>query len=165
VTLYTSALELCPNAILYANRAAAHLALENYGSALADAQSSVQLDAQYIKGYYRRAAARFLLGKPADALRDYRLVRFSRPAARASRADLGPIAARTAGGESEAERQGCAAEAEGVRARGERAALRERHRQPGGQGGALCARALHSCVCRLTRDAVVCRRILPPRST
>jgi hypothetical protein len=29
---------------------AAHLALENYGSALADAENSVQLDASYIKG-------------------------------------------------------------------------------------------------------------------
>lgn len=75
MALYTSALELRPSAILYANRAAAHLQLENYGAALADAESSVQLDATYIKGYYRRAAARFLLGKQADALRDYRLVR------------------------------------------------------------------------------------------
>lgn len=75
VTLYTSALEVLPSAVLYANRAAANLALENCGAALADAESSVQLDATYIKAYYRRAAARFLLGKHAEALQDYRYVR------------------------------------------------------------------------------------------
>ena len=75
MTLYTSALELAPSAILYSNRAAAHLALESCGAALADAEISVQLDPSYTKGYYRRAAAHFLLGKHGEALRDYRLVR------------------------------------------------------------------------------------------
>ena len=80
VELYTSALEARPSAVLYANRAAAHLALENCGAALADAESSVQLDASYVKAYYRRAAARFLLGKHAEALQDYRYVRPNRAA-------------------------------------------------------------------------------------
>jgi tetratricopeptide (TPR) repeat protein len=80
VTLYTSALDALPSAILFANRAAAQLALENYGSALADAESSVTLEPSYIKGYYRRAAARFLLGKYNEALRDYRLVVKLKPA-------------------------------------------------------------------------------------
>ena len=49
VEAYTSALELQPTAVLYANRAAAHLALEAYGAALADAEKSVELDSAYVK--------------------------------------------------------------------------------------------------------------------
>lgn len=49
VEAYTSALELQPTAVLYANRAAAHLALEAYGSALADAEKSVEFDSSYVK--------------------------------------------------------------------------------------------------------------------
>lgn len=50
VDLYTRAIELAPeNAILYANRAAAHMRLENYGSALADASSAIDKDPKYIK--------------------------------------------------------------------------------------------------------------------
>ena len=40
----------------------------------------MQLDASYVKAYYRRAAARFLLGKHAEALQDYRYVRPHRAA-------------------------------------------------------------------------------------
>ena len=50
VDLYTRAIELAPdNAILYANRAAAHMRLENYGSALADATLAIDRDPKYIK--------------------------------------------------------------------------------------------------------------------
>ena len=49
VTAYTRAINLQPSAVLYANRAAAHLALEAYGSALADAEKSVELDSSYVK--------------------------------------------------------------------------------------------------------------------
>ena len=50
VDLYTRAIELAPeSAILYANRAAAHMRLENYGSALADATSAIDKDPKYIK--------------------------------------------------------------------------------------------------------------------
>ena len=50
VDLYTMAIDLAPeNAILYANRAAAHIRLENYGSALADASSAIDKDPKYIK--------------------------------------------------------------------------------------------------------------------
>ena len=37
------------NAIYYANRAAAHIRVENYGLALADASKSIELDPRYVK--------------------------------------------------------------------------------------------------------------------
>jgi tetratricopeptide (TPR) repeat protein len=47
---YTEAIELNPNnAVYYANRAAAHIHLENFGCALADASKAIELDPKYIK--------------------------------------------------------------------------------------------------------------------
>jgi hypothetical protein len=74
VEAYTGALELLPSAVLFANRAAAHLALEAYGSALADAEKSVEADPTYVKA--RAATGRGLwiccfrrpLARPADAV-------------------------------------------------------------------------------------------------
>lgn len=37
------------NAVYYANRAAAHIRVENYGLALADASKSIELDPRYVK--------------------------------------------------------------------------------------------------------------------
>jgi len=71
--LYTKAIELDPsNAILYGNRAATHLKLESYGSAVVDAQQTISLDPAYVKGYYRRGSAYMALGKTALALKDFR---------------------------------------------------------------------------------------------
>lgn len=42
--------------MLYANRAAANISLENYGSALADAEKAVALDASYAKASRRLSA-------------------------------------------------------------------------------------------------------------
>uniref|UniRef100_A0A8D2PH64 Serine/threonine-protein phosphatase n=1 Tax=Zosterops lateralis melanops TaxID=1220523 RepID=A0A8D2PH64_ZOSLA len=71
-----SAIELNPsNAIYYGNRSLAYLRTECYGYALADATRAVQLDAKYVKGYYRRAASNMALGKFKAALRDYETVR------------------------------------------------------------------------------------------
>ncbi len=51
--LYTQAIELTPeNAILYANRAAAHMRLENYGAALGDASLAIEKDPRYIKACF-----------------------------------------------------------------------------------------------------------------
>lgn len=70
---YTQAIELRPShAIYWANRAAAHIRLEEYGSALADATAAIEADPDYIKGYYRRGDAYFALGKVKDALKDLR---------------------------------------------------------------------------------------------
>lgn len=47
---YTRAIELNPNvAVFWSNRAAAHIKLESYGSAVADAEKSTDLDPKYIK--------------------------------------------------------------------------------------------------------------------
>ena len=50
IATYTKAIEANPHsAVLYANRAAAHIRLENYGSGVADASSAIELDPEYIK--------------------------------------------------------------------------------------------------------------------
>ena len=47
---YSRAIELNPlQAVYWANRAAAHLRLENFGSALSDATKAVELNPRYIK--------------------------------------------------------------------------------------------------------------------
>ena len=46
--------------------------LENYGSALVDAEKAIELDPTYTKAYYRRAEAHFLLRKYKEALRDFK---------------------------------------------------------------------------------------------
>ena len=49
---YTKAIALNPtNAVYYANRAAAHIHLENFGFALADASKAIELDPKYTKVY------------------------------------------------------------------------------------------------------------------
>lgn len=47
---YTRAIDLDPsNAVYYSNRAFAHIKLENFGSAIADATKSLELDPTYVK--------------------------------------------------------------------------------------------------------------------
>lgn len=75
IGLYTQALELNPtSAIIYANRSAAQLKLENYGLAESDATKAIESDPRYIKGYYRRGSALFSMGKFKDAIKDLRAV-------------------------------------------------------------------------------------------
>lgn len=74
VELYDEAIKYNPgNAILWANRAFAHIKLEEYGSAVEDATRAIELDPKYIKGYYRRGSAHSAMGKFRDALKDFRL--------------------------------------------------------------------------------------------
>ena len=54
VELYSAAIDHQETAVLFANRAAAHISLENYGSALADAEKAVALDPGYTKARRRR---------------------------------------------------------------------------------------------------------------
>ncbi|KAM7262397.1 hypothetical protein ACFE04_000080 [Oxalis oulophora] len=63
------------NAIYYANRAFAHLKLEEYGSAIQDASMAIQLNPNYSKGYYRRGAAYLAMGKFKEALKDFQQVK------------------------------------------------------------------------------------------
>lgn len=75
IKYYTEALELNPsNAIYYSNRSLAYLRTECYGYALADATKALEIDKNYIKGYYRRATSNMALGKFKAALKDYETV-------------------------------------------------------------------------------------------
>lgn len=47
---------------------------ESFGYALTDATKSIELDKNYVKGFYRRAAANMALGKWKEALKDYEYV-------------------------------------------------------------------------------------------
>lgn len=75
IQLYTKAIELQSNAVYYANRSLAHLRQESFGFALTDGESAVKSDPNYLKGYYRRAAAQMSLGKFKQALSDFEFVR------------------------------------------------------------------------------------------
>lgn len=78
IKYYSEALELNPtNAIYYSNRSLAYLRTECYGYALADATKALDIDKNYIKGYYRRATSNMALGKFKAALKDYETVRRS----------------------------------------------------------------------------------------
>lgn len=76
IKYYSEALDLNPsNAIYYSNRSLAYLRTECYGYALADATKALEIDKNYIKGYYRRATSNMALGKFKAALKDYETVR------------------------------------------------------------------------------------------
>lgn len=63
MALYTKAIEVCPaedvpaKAILHANRSMCRLSMNATEGAVEDAQSAIQLDPTYIKGYYRLGMA------------------------------------------------------------------------------------------------------------
>ena len=63
------------NVVYYSNRAFVNLKLENYGSAIEDANMAIKIDPNFIKAYYRRANAYLNLSKYAEAIRDYVLVK------------------------------------------------------------------------------------------
>lgn len=78
--LYQEAADMNPaSAMILCNRAFAHIKLENYGQAVADADRSLDLDPHFIKAYYRRGIARLALGKYKLALHDFRTVARLRP--------------------------------------------------------------------------------------
>ena len=55
-------------------RHAGELKLEEYGSALLDADKAIELDRSFVKAYYRRGAAHMALGKTKEARLDFRTV-------------------------------------------------------------------------------------------
>lgn len=70
---YTAAISYDPeNPIYYSNRAFAHIRLENFGSAIADASKALELDPSYAKAYYRRGDASFALSHFRDAVSNFR---------------------------------------------------------------------------------------------
>lgn len=57
--------------VYYANRAFCHLKMENFGSALADADKAIVANEEFPKGWYRRGSANLALGRPKDAMKDF----------------------------------------------------------------------------------------------
>jgi serine/threonine-protein phosphatase 5 len=74
VEAYSRALALAPTPALFSNRAAAHLKTENFGSAIADAEAAMKLDAGFVKAYYRRGSALMALARFKLAKRDFAAV-------------------------------------------------------------------------------------------
>ncbi|KAK2984039.1 hypothetical protein RJ640_001200 [Escallonia rubra] len=69
IDLYTQAIELNrENAVYWANRAFAHTKLEEYGSAIQDASTAIEIDP-------KRGAAYLAMGKFRDALKDFQMVK------------------------------------------------------------------------------------------
>ncbi|CEM16823.1 unnamed protein product [Vitrella brassicaformis CCMP3155] len=60
--------------IYYSNRSFTQLRLENYGSAIIDAEKAIDLKANFTKAYYRRGCAYMCLQKWKDALKDFQAV-------------------------------------------------------------------------------------------
>lgn len=59
------------NAIVYANRAMAHLRAKSFAAAEQDCTRAVLLDPTYMKGWSRRGMTRFRRGKYAEAIADF----------------------------------------------------------------------------------------------
>ena len=77
---YGRAIEADPNdAVFWANRAFAHIRLEEFGAAVTDATKAIELNPQYAKGFYRRGSAHMLMGHYKLALKDFRHVAKANP--------------------------------------------------------------------------------------
>uniref|UniRef100_A0A7S3PRS1 Serine/threonine-protein phosphatase n=1 Tax=Aplanochytrium stocchinoi TaxID=215587 RepID=A0A7S3PRS1_9STRA len=79
IEFYSQAIDVCPNAILYANRSACYLKTESFGLGMSDAKESIKLDPRYVKGYYRLGSAHMLLGHYKDAQKVFKRVTILRP--------------------------------------------------------------------------------------
>uniref|UniRef100_A0A2P2I2P8 protein-serine/threonine phosphatase n=3 Tax=Hirondellea gigas TaxID=1518452 RepID=A0A2P2I2P8_9CRUS len=80
IEFYSKAIENYPDeAIYHGNRSFAYLRTECFGYALTDATKAIELDKNYVKGYYRRASAYMSLGKYKMAVKDYENVVRVRP--------------------------------------------------------------------------------------
>lgn len=71
ISYYSRAIDLHPDAIYYANRAACWANMSNYENVIQDCIKSLDLDPRYIKAIYRRGQAYQSIGKLEDALKDY----------------------------------------------------------------------------------------------
>jgi tetratricopeptide (TPR) repeat protein len=69
VQKFTEAMEACPtDHVLWANRAASYLELNEAEKALADAVESARLEPRYMKAHYRQGLAHLRLGRGAEAV-------------------------------------------------------------------------------------------------
>jgi Flp pilus assembly protein TadD len=71
IDCYTSSIEAEPTCVAYANRAMAHLKLNNYDFAIKDCTAALKLDENYVKAWLRRGAAQRELGFLESAIRDF----------------------------------------------------------------------------------------------
>jgi serine/threonine-protein phosphatase 5 len=72
---YTKAIEAYnAEPSFYTNRAQTYIKLEQYGYAIQDADTAIELDPNNVKAYYRRASANTAILKHREALRDWKLV-------------------------------------------------------------------------------------------
>ncbi|KAK2765978.1 hypothetical protein FQN54_007493 [Arachnomyces sp. PD_36] len=75
VDLYTQAIEKnARDPSFFCNRALTHIKLESYGYAIADASKAIELDASYVKAYWRRAIANTAILNSRAALKDFKTV-------------------------------------------------------------------------------------------
>lgn len=75
VDFYTQAIEKYDHdPSFFSNRAQAHIKLESYGYAIADATKALELDPSYTKAYWRRALANTAILSPKEALKDFKSV-------------------------------------------------------------------------------------------
>ncbi|BGP17335.1 hypothetical protein JCM10213_007549 [Rhodosporidiobolus nylandii] len=73
--LYTASLNKNPfDPIVWSNRAAVRLKLEEHGLAIADSTRAIELDPRAVKAYYRRGIANLAILKPKAALVDLKKV-------------------------------------------------------------------------------------------
>ncbi|CAD0057586.1 unnamed protein product [Aureobasidium pullulans] len=70
----------------YTNRAQAHIRLEAYGYAVADATKAIELNPDFVKAYYRRAVANTAILRHADAIHDWKIVVKKQPSDKVARA-------------------------------------------------------------------------------
>lgn len=73
--LYTASLNKNPfDPIVWSNRAAVRLKLEEHGLAIADSTRAIELDPKTVKAYFRRALANIAIMKPKAAVGDLKRV-------------------------------------------------------------------------------------------
>ena len=73
--MYTASLNKNPfDAVVWSNRAAVRLKLEEHGLAIADATRALEIDPRFVKALYRRALANLAIMKPKAALVDLKHV-------------------------------------------------------------------------------------------
>jgi len=82
---YSNALKVDPsarrwNAILYSNRAAAHMSLGMFSDAVQDCNQAIQRDPDFAKAFLRRARAFRTMNKYAECIRDYKKYLGTEPA-------------------------------------------------------------------------------------
>jgi len=58
----------------FTNRAQAHIKLEAFGYAIADATTALDLNPDFVKAYYRRAVANTAILRHSDAIHDWKIV-------------------------------------------------------------------------------------------